>query len=70
MSETQLKHEEMERQLASVDLSILTKHLLPSEYVYDEDMDAIWDVTELTEKVRRCEDSLHYRECTTILFAF
>ena len=53
MSETQLKHEEMERQLASVDLSILTKHLLPSEYVYDEDTDAIWDVTELTEKVRR-----------------
>ena len=59
MSETQLKHEEMERQLASVDLSILTKHLLPSEYVYDEDTDAIWDITELTEKVR-------HRRLTTI----
>ena len=37
-------------QLASVDLSLLTRHLLPSEYVFSEDQDAVWEVDALTDK--------------------
>lgn len=41
--------QDLQKALASVDLSLLTRHLLPSECVREDN--CIWDVDKLTERL-------------------